>query len=96
MRHLLFSIVILCATILACDGGFEAMTAGRTVTGARTVEGLATALFDPNDAVRFKAAHTLAEMGAEAAPAVPALAQVLAGPDSEMRHFAAHALLSRI
>ena len=92
IRPLLSSVAILCTTILACDGGFEAMTPGPTVTIPRTVEGLATALFDPNDAVRFKAAHTLAEMGVEAAPAVPALAQALAGPDSEMRHFAAHAL----
>jgi hypothetical protein len=92
MRHFLFSIVILCATILACDGGFEAMTPGPTVTVPTTVEGLATALFDTNDAVRFQAAQALADMGPEAAPAVPALAQALAGPDSEMRHVAAHAL----
>jgi HEAT repeat protein len=92
MRPLLSSVVILSATILACDGGFEAMTPGPTVTVPRTVEGLATALFDANDAVRFKAAHILAEMGPEAAPAVPALAQALAGPDSKMRHYAADAL----
>ena len=59
---------------------------------AAAVTGLTDALQDPNPAVRDAAAMALREMGPDAKPAIPVLAQMLRDPDGYLRVTAAHTL----
>jgi len=63
-----------------------------TVTLPSSVSGLAEALSDPREGVRFGAAQALADMGPAAAPAVPALIQALSDSSPDVRERSAMAL----
>ena len=89
----LFVMVTLFLVSLACRAT-RTPPPGPTATLPSTVEGLAAALSDPDSSyhVRFRAAQALGEMGPNAAPAVPALAQALSDPHPDLRYFVARAL----
>ena len=63
-----------------------------TVALPSSVSGLAEALSDPREGVRFGAAQALADMGPAAAPAVPALIRALSDSSQDVRDGAAVAL----
>lgn len=63
-----------------------------TVVLPSSVSGLAEALADPREGVRFGAAQALADMGPAAAPAVTALIQALSDSSQDVRDEAATAL----